>query len=152
MGDSDKLTTMVLTMYKHLTREQRYGISALLAKGFALTDSADETQVAVAISTASREIKRKRSKRKYRAAVAQEWADVRKERLVHNNHTIKLPLKERVLKLIKEEQWSPKQISGYRKRDGEKVAYETIYKWIREDKKDGGNRYKNCRHQLNLSL
>ena len=99
-------------MYKHLTREQRYVISALLAKGFSLTDIANDPHVSVSISTVSREIKRNRSKRKYSVAVAQEWADVRKERLLHNNHAIKQPLEDRVLKLLKEEQWSPKQIYG----------------------------------------
>ena len=46
---------MVLTMYKHLTREQRYVISALLAKGFSLTDIANETQVAYDQETADGE-------------------------------------------------------------------------------------------------
>ncbi len=148
MRGSAKLTTFVLTMYKHLTREQRYVISALLAKNFSLTDIANDPHVSVSISTVSREIRRNRSKRKYSAIVAQEWADIRKERLLHNNHAIKQPLKERALKLLREEQWSPKQISGYLKRDGEKVSHETIYKWIRADKKAGGDLYKNCRHQL----
>ena len=71
LRSSAKLTTLVLPMYKHLTREQRNVISALLAKGFSLTDIANETQVAVAISTVSREIRRNRSKRKYSATVAQ---------------------------------------------------------------------------------
>ncbi|MBR8773906.1 hypothetical protein IX306_001023 [Porphyromonas levii] len=28
------------------------------------------------------------------------------------------------------------------------LSHETIYKWIRKDKRDGGDLYKNCRHKL----
>jgi IS30 family transposase len=35
--------------------------------------------------------------------------------------------------------WSPGQISGHlRKKENIRVSHETIYKWIREDKKAGG--------------
>lgn len=143
-----KLTTFVLTMYKHLTREQRYVISALYAKGFSLTDIAKDIHVSVSISTVSREIRRNRSKRKYSAVIAQEYADIRKERLLHSNHAIKESIKKRVLDLLTAEQWSPKQISGWLKKDGVNISHETIYKWIRADKKSGGELYKHCRHKL----
>lgn len=45
-------------------------------------------------------------------------------------------------------QWSPVQISGFlKKRAIGKISYETIYKYIWEDKRQGGLLYKHLRHQ-----
>jgi hypothetical protein len=53
-----------------------------------------------------------------------------------------------VLGLIRED-WSPKQISGYlKKQENIAISHETIYKWIRRDKLNGGELYKHCRHKL----
>ena len=46
------------------------------------------------------------------------------------------------------DQWSPEQISGYLARDGIRISHETIYKWIRQDKRDRGTLYKHLRHRL----
>lgn len=46
------------------------------------------------------------------------------------------------------DQWSPEQISGYLAKDGFKISHETIYKWIRIDKRDRGTLYKHLRHRL----
>nr|WP_165004348.1 IS30 family transposase [Seramator thermalis] len=57
-------------------------------------------------------------------------------------------MKEKVLKLIRED-WSPKQISGYlKKQENIALSHETIYKLIRKDKQNGGELYKHCRHKL----
>ena len=46
-------------------------------------------------------------------------------------------------------QWSPEQIKGYCKaNDIEMVSVEWIYRFIREDKRNGGSLYKHCRHRL----
>ena len=46
-----------------------------------------------------------------------------------------------------DEQWSPKQISGWlRKNEKDSVSHETIYKMIRADK--SGRLAKNCRHKM----
>ena len=131
--------------YKHLTREQRYAISRLLANGIS------QKQIALSIhvspSTVCREIKRNFSKHKYSASGAQEWDDVRKERLL-SNHAIKPTIKRQVLYLLQEYQWSPKQISGYLAKQDIGVSHTAIYNWVWEDKRQGGNLYKNLRHQL----
>ena len=45
-------------------------------------------------------------------------------------------------------QWSPVQISGCLKRHGkEHVSHESIYNHIRKDKQQGGQLYKELRHQ-----
>ena len=78
--------------YKHLTREQRLAISRLLTNGIS------QKQIALSIhvspSTVCREIKRNFSKHKYSASGAQEWDDVRKERLL-SNHAIKPTIKRK---------------------------------------------------------
>ena len=38
-----------------------------------------------------------------------------------------------VEQLIKDEQWSPKQIAGVLAKEGIHISHETIYKFIRED-------------------
>ena len=44
-------------------------------------------------------------------------------------------------------EWSPEQIAGYLKREGDEwVSHETIYQFVLEDKKDGGTLYKQLRH------
>ncbi len=45
------------------------------------------------------------------------------------------------------EQWSPKQISGwFKKNEGVNISHETIYKMIRTD--ESGKLAKNCRHMM----
>ena len=54
----------------------------------------------------------------------------------------------KVLGLIRED-WSPKQIGGYlKKQENIVVSHEIGYKWIRQDKLNGGELYKHCRHKL----
>ena len=46
-----------------------------------------------------------------------------------------------------DEQWSPKQISGWlKKNEGTSISHETIYKLIRAD--ESGRLAKNCRHKM----
>ena len=94
--------------------------------------------LSVYVSTISIEIERNSWRKKYRPKEAQELADGRKKRLV-NNHRIKKEVKKRILYYLTEEQWSPKQISGYLKKEGINVSHEYIYQIIREDKKEWGN-------------
>lgn len=52
----------------------------------------------------------------------------------------------RIEQLIKDEQWSPRQISGYLAREGVKVSHEAIYAMIRSD--ESGELAGNCRHKM----
>ncbi len=103
-------------MYKHLTSEQRYAIYLGLQKG----DS--EKMIAELIkvdkSTVSREKRRNSTANgKYVCVKAQAKADGRKRR-TPGNRRINDTLRWRVTELIKNEQWSPRQISGRLLRDG----------------------------------
>jgi IS30 family transposase len=142
-----KLTIMLLMKkYKQLTSEQRYAIYLGLKDGTSKKDIA--LLIGVHISTLYRELKRNKNKRGgYSWRLAHEMAGERKERLPGNRATPEW-IKQKVLGLIRED-WSPRQISGYlKKQENIAVSHETIYKWIRRDKQNGGDLYKHCRHKL----
>ncbi len=131
-------------MYKHLTREQRYVIYLGKQKGVPLQSIAQS--IGVCKSTVSRELRRnKTSSGKYVWTKAHEWSEARKCRSC-GNRRIDALLKWRICELITEEQWSPKQISGYLGKEGIKISHETIYKIIRSD--GSGRLSRNCRHKM----
>lgn len=137
---------MLLMKYKQLTSEQRYAIYLGLQSGISKTKIAES--IGVNPSTIYREINRNMNKSGgYSWRLAQEMADERKERLPGNKSTPEW-IKQKVIRYIRKD-WSPKQISGYlNKHEKISISHETIYKWIREDNKNGGTLYKHCRHRL----
>lgn len=130
--------------YKHLTREQRYAIYLGRQRGETLSKIAQT--IGVSKSTVSRELRRNLSSNgKWVWTFAHDKAETRKKR-TPGNRAISDILRWRVVQLIKEEQWSPAQISGVLKKEGIKISHETIYRLIRED--DTGELAKNCRHKM----
>ena len=130
----------------HITREQRYTIARMLQAGYAKKDICIATGKSK--SVLSRELKRNSSKRGYSAALAEEYANERKERF-RKNRKFTESIKRHVVKYLTEEQWSPEQIVGDAKRRGiDMVSCERIYQFIRADKRTGGTLWKQCRHQL----
>lgn len=132
--------------YKQLTSEQRYAISVLLQRQAKQKDIA--LILKVSPSTISRELHRNSGVRgRYNWETAQANAAYKKRRKPGNRR-----IKDAVVSKVKEklitEQWSPKQISGKLAKEGILVSHETIYRMIRKDKEEGGDLYKNCRHQL----
>ena len=133
-------------MYKQITSEQRYTISILLQQGMKKKDIA--TAIKVSPSTISRELKRNSGRRGgYNWETAQKNAFYHKHRCP-GNRSVGQDVKEKAISLLKEEQWSPEQISGSLAKEGLSISHETIYAIIRKDKRQGGDLYKNCRHQL----
>lgn len=137
---------LLMKKYKQLTSEQRYAIYLGLQNGTSKSEIAK--QIKVNISTVYRELSRNKNKSGgYSWRLAQEMAQERKERLP-GNRSMPEWIKQKVIRLIRKD-WSPKQISGYlEKFDSISISHETIYKWIRQDKKAGGDLYKHCRHKL----
>jgi len=132
---------------KHLTKEQRYQISAYLVCKKSKKFIAEA--IGVDIVTIYREVKRNSSKTgKYSPAIAQELSEERKDRFIEVRK-FDDNMKKLVNKYIVEEQWSPEQITGYcRSKNIPIVSHERIYQHVREDKLDGGDLYKNMRHRL----
>ncbi|KAA6332942.1 hypothetical protein EZS27_018599 [termite gut metagenome] len=131
---------------KHLTPDQRYQIEALLAA------KKSQKEIASIIgkdpSVVSRELKRNNHKRGYSVRMAQMYADERKERFLDNRRFTE-SIKRKIIRELTEEQWSPQQIVGKARKEGQPmVSHERIYQFIREDKASGGVLYKNLRHRL----
>lgn len=131
-------------MYKQLTSEQRYAISVLLQTRTSRKVIAE--QLGVSVSTISRELRRNCSKRgRYNPHLAHAMALERRERISRNSRVDESLLNES-LKLLRIEQWSPKQISGYLAKQGKRISHERIYKAIREDV--SGELAKHTRHKM----
>ena len=137
---------LLMKKYKQLTSEQRYAIHLSLKNGKKKTEIAKE--IGVNPSTVYREIKRNKNKTGgYSWRLAHEMAQERKDRLPGNRATDEW-IRQKIIRLIRKE-WSPRQISGYLgKYENIDISHETIYRWIRQDKKRGGNLYIHCRHRL----
>ena len=99
-------------------------------------------------STISRELKRNSGIRgQYNNETAQRNAAYHRHRKP-GNHAIRQEVRNEAIRLLKEDQWSPEQISGYLAKKEMLISCESIYRIIRKDKQDGGDLYKNCRHCL----
>lgn len=129
--------------YKQLSKEQRFQMEVLLKEKIAKIRIAQ--QLGVDRSTIHRELKRNQLKKSYSAKLAQQEADIRKERFAHTRK-----LSPGMMKFIREklvqEQWSPQQITGYCKTHQiEMVSHERIYQFVYADKKNGGMLFKHLR-------
>ena len=133
-------------MYNQLTSEQRYYIEVSLQNNVNKKVIAEHLNVH--ISTVYREIKRNSGKYRYHYQLAQKKCDEHKHRM-RGIRTFTIDMRKRIFSLLVQEQWSPEQIKGYMEQNGERCAcIETIYSYIRFDRKNGGTLWKHCRHRL----
>lgn len=131
-------------MSKPLTLEQRYVISALLKRNVPKIEIAKE--IGCDKSTIYREINRNACKDgHYSPSKAHEMAIERRERIVTNS-ALKPGVLSKALTLLREEQWSPRQISGYLALKGINISHERIYQEIRADK--SGELASHTRHRM----
>ncbi len=130
--------------YKHLTKKQRIEISVLLKTGESIKSISE--LIGVHRSTIYREITRnKRPRGTYQADYAEELAKIRKERFA-KNRKLNGKIKEFIREKLEKYQWSPEQIKGYCKNNNiEMVSHQRIYRYIEEDKAEGGSLYKHLR-------
>lgn len=117
-------------MYNQLISKQRYTISVLLQKEMTISFIAEA--IGVSKSTVSREIKRNSTKNGlYDPHLAELSARRRKKEKNVNNRSISKKVRARVFGLIRKNQWSPEQVSGWLlKEEGISVSKSTIYNWI----------------------
>ena len=131
--------------YRHLTYEDRCQIYALRKSGS--TSSEIAAHLNVHRSTVNREIERNSGEKGYRFKQAHSLSETRR----HEASSTKSKMTADTIALIenklRNEQWSPEQISGWMKRTlGHGVSHETIYRHIWQDKSQGGDLHKHLRH------
>jgi len=128
--------------YLRVTSEDRLRIKDGLDAGLSKSEIADK--LGFHKSTIGREITRNKGRRGYRPKQAHQLAIVRAESKngpYKMNPVIMTKIMERL-----EVKWSPEQISNRLRVDGEEiVSSETIYKFIDEDRKNGGELWRNLR-------
>lgn len=132
--------------YHHLTYAERCQIYVLKKRGDSFSSIA--TLLNVHRSTISRELKRNTGRKGYRFIQAQEMADERRQ----TASSTPTKMNEEIIAIVKEKlsfQWSPEQISGWMKLQNfpKSISYETIYRLIWKDKRNGGVLYKQLRHR-----
>lgn len=131
-------------MYHQLTSEQRSQIFVLLQK------KTPRKEIALLIgcsqSTLSRELKRNSTEKgNYLWNKAHEKAMERRKRATANRTKDPAIIWE-ALDLLKEEDWSPEQISADMKKRGKHISPELIYRHIRAD--ESGELASHCRHKM----
>lgn len=68
---------------------------------------------------------------------------------MQNYRNLTIKIRNFIRTKMTEEQWFPAQIADYLRRKGKpSVCAETIYAYIRADRVNGGDLWKNCHHQL----
>ena len=103
--------------------------------------------IGVSQSTLCRELKRNSGQRGYHCGQAQAKAADRQRRL-RNYRNLTIEIRNFIRRKMTEEQWSPAQIVGWLRKQGKAgVCVETVYAYIRADRKNGGDLYRR-RHQL----
>jgi IS30 family transposase len=129
--------------YHQITSEERYTISTLRKQGYnpkviALYLGRDK-------STIYREIKRNiRKNGSYNSTYADSRARTRRSKSRRNQHFGAAEFELVTQRL--ERKWSPEQISGDLKLSGLlDISHETIYRYIKNDRRDGGTLYKYLR-------
>lgn len=129
--------------YSQLSQEERYFLSSHLAIDDSIPSIAKE--LGRASSTLYRELARNlRPSGHYAAFVADSYSTARRRR---NRRGSQYPGEcwELVSELLKL-QWSPEQISNHLINTGQfSISFQTIYRWIRKDRRRGGTLYQNLR-------
>ncbi len=130
--------------YTHLTHHERYQIYILKTAGH--NPSSIATLMNRHKSTISRELTRNRGRRGYRPKQAHQFA-VARMRATANGRRID-PATWAFAQAKLAEQWSPEQIAGFLKVEGElTVSHETLYQRIYADKRAGGSLWRHLRCQ-----
>lgn len=129
--------------YNHLARDQRCQIYTLNTMGMSQRQIA--LQLNISQPTISRELKRNQGNRGYRFQQADILATERRH-AASSRPTCMTPENLKIIETKLQEEWSPDQISGRLKLSGVYVSHESIYRYVWEDKKQGGALYKHLRH------
>lgn len=130
-------------MYQQITLTERYLIGKLRRERFSIRTIAK--RLGRSPSTISREIRRNlRNSGTWTAERAQEMTNARRSKTRRVSH---FSGEERSLIFSKiGEEWAPEQVAMWLKRNqGPSIAAKTIYRWIKKDRKAGGELFRHLR-------
>lgn len=130
--------------YHQITFAERYTLGLLRQRG--LSPAAIARVLGRHRSTISREVRRNRTPRDggYRPQLADWYARGRRSR--SRRHQRFGPAAWARIRTLLEEDWSPEQVAGRLRRQGElAISHETIYRYIWADKRAGGRLYEHLR-------
>lgn len=131
--------------YQHVTRDLRCQIYSLLTRGLSIREIG--RQLGLAPSTVSREVRRNSGIKGYSIEEADSKATERRSQASSVPRKFVGKVKSYVISGLNR-CWSPEQISGRLEAEGkETVSVESIYRFIRLDKKQGGLLYEDLRHR-----
>jgi len=124
--------------YQHLCEKDREVIYRMNKAGKSQTEIA--SILGRSQGTISKELKRNKSNRGYRPKHAQNTATKRKKSKVSRKRIIVGELKDLIEQRLRLRH-SPMQVSGWLGTQGVQVSHETIYSYIIENKRLGGDLY-----------
>lgn len=128
--------------YRRVTSEDRLRIKDGLDAGLTKAEIADK--LGFHKSTIGREIRRNKGGRGYRPKQAHRFA-LEREASKHGPYKVNPVIMTQIIERL-EFKWSPEQISNRLRLEGEEtVSPETIYKFIDEDRKLGGDLWRHLR-------
>ena len=127
--------------YKHLTLEERCIIYGLKSNNNSIRSIAKHLNVSP--STVSRELQRNKRKGGYKPNLAHNKYNRRKSKSV-TPRVITPEIRAKIIYGLSQYH-SPEQISGSLKREGLSISHESIYNFVWNDKKDGGELYRYLR-------
>lgn len=133
--------------YRQLTREERYMIGQLRRQGCGPSEIA--RLIGRDRTTIWREVRRNSCHHNdgaYRPSHAQERTNGRRVRSRRGSHYAPWHW-TRIEGFLVREQWSPEQISRVLVREGLRISYQTIYRHVRRDWKQGGQLYRQLRQR-----
>lgn len=132
-------------VYRHVCEEERYLIARWRASGVSIRETA--RLLGRSASTISRELARNscaydghyRAQKAHSRALGRRWRSRRKSQYSQQEWA--------EVQAMLRQQWSPKEVVGARTIEGLRtMSYETIYRWIRADRRRGGTLWKHMRH------
>jgi transposase, IS30 family len=130
--------------YRRITYEDRCQIYALNKRGSSQHRIAE--LLGLSQSAVSRELRRNRGKRGYRFQQAQAKAEAR--RAVRSKpRKLTATLRHTIERRLREQRWSPEQISGWLGEQGITLSHERIYQMVWQDKRDGGDLWRCLRRR-----
>jgi transposase, IS30 family len=130
--------------YRRITYEDRCQIYALNKRGSNQQGIAE--LLGISQSAVSRELCRNRGKRGYRFKQAQAKAEAR--RAVRSKpRKLTACLRRTIERRLREQRWSPEQISGWLGEQGIALSHERIYQMVWKDKRDGGDLWRCLRRR-----